>query len=115
MSFPQLPKGVQIVTDNFTDSLDWTEYLVFGAVLLASLGIGVFYGCFGNKNQTNEVGLWNGAQYKNGSSLVQNSSQLFYQEFLMAGRSMSILPVTLSLVCRWVLSHEFASYPYKIK
>lgn len=52
------------------------EYVVFILVLVASLGIGVFYGFFGKKNSTNE-------------------------EFLMAGRSMSILPVTLSLLCRY--------------
>jgi len=70
-----LPEGYEILKENFADDLAWTEYLVFAAVLVASLGIGVFYGFFGNKNNTNE-------------------------DFLMAGRSMSILPVTLSLVCR---------------
>jgi len=53
----------------------WTEYIFFGLVLAASLGIGIFYGFFGKGNKTNE-------------------------EFLMAGRSMGILPVTLSLICR---------------
>jgi hypothetical protein len=75
LSKMSLPVGTEILKENFADNLPWTEYLVFGAVLVASLGIGVFYGCFGNKNRTNE-------------------------EFLMAGRSMGILPVTLSLVCR---------------
>lgn len=55
-----LPEGVEILTDGFTDSLAWEEYLVFGAVLIASLGIGVFYGCFGNKNKTNEEFLMAG-------------------------------------------------------
>lgn len=53
----------------------WPEYCVFAVVLILSLGIGVFYGFFNNKNKTNE-------------------------EFLMASRSMSIFPVSLSLVCR---------------
>jgi len=75
MGIPEGYDGLKLVNENFTNTLPWYEYLVFGAVLLASLGIGVFYGCFGNKNKTNE-------------------------EFLMAGRSMSALPVTLSLVCR---------------
>jgi len=65
-------------------NFEWPEYLVFVAVLVASLGIGVFYGFFGNNNKTNE-------------------------DFLMAGRSMSILPVTLSLVCRYVPKLLFAT------
>lgn len=55
--------------------LEWPDYLIFGTVLALSFGIGIFYGCFGNKNKTNE-------------------------EFLMASRSMSILPVVMSLICR---------------
>lgn len=73
MSF--LPPGLKIVKSNFSHTLDWTEYLVFGGVLVASFGIGVFYGFFGQRNKTNE-------------------------EFIMAGRSMSVFPVTLSLICR---------------
>jgi len=69
------PEGYEFVVEDFTKNFKWPEYIVFCAVLVASLGIGVFYGCFGTKNKSNE-------------------------EFLMAGRSMSITPVTLSLVCR---------------
>jgi len=67
----------------------WPEYIVFGLVLVASLGIGVFYGFFGSKNKTNE-------------------------EFLMAGRSMSILPVTLSLVCSFVSAITLLGNPVEI-
>lgn len=69
---PCLPEGTHIVRD-FPDILAWYEYLIFGGVLALSLAIGVYYGCFGTKNKTNE-------------------------EFLMAGRSMSILPVSLFLI-----------------
>lgn len=67
-NIPCLPEGTEIVTD-YSGTLIWYEYLIFGGVLVLSLGIGVFYGCFGSKSKTNE-------------------------EFLMAGRSMSILPVS---------------------
>lgn len=65
---PCLPSGTEIVTD-FSRLLNWYEYVIFGAVLALSMAIGVFYGCFGTKNKTNE-------------------------EFLMASRQMSILPVS---------------------
>lgn len=45
------------------------------------MGIGVFYGFFHKKNRTNE-------------------------EFLMAGRSMSVFPVTLSLICRSISTNQ---------
>jgi len=60
----------------------WQEYIVFGVILASSLGIGIFYGFFGSKNKTNE-------------------------EFLLAGRSMGILPVTLSLICTLVKANAY--------
>jgi sodium-coupled monocarboxylate transporter 8/12 len=53
----------------------WPEYLVFGAMLGISAGIGVFYGCFGGKQKTTS-------------------------EFLMASRSMSTFPMAMSLIAR---------------
>ncbi len=67
-----------IFEDSYSSLFKWQEYLVFSAVLVVSMGIGVFYGCFSKKNKTNE-------------------------EFLMAGRSMSPFPVILSLICRYIL------------
>ena len=55
----------------------WPEYTVFSAVLLSSVGIGVFYGCFGRKQTTNE-------------------------EYLLGSRKMNPIPVALSLLCRYV-------------
>jgi len=66
----------------------WAEYVVFVLVLIASLGIGVFYGFFGKKNRTNE-------------------------EFLMAGRSMNIFPVTLSLICSFVSAITLLGNPVR--
>lgn len=68
---PCLPEGTEIVVD-FPRTLDWYEYVIFVGVLVTSMGIGIFYGCFGTKNRTNE-------------------------EFIMAGRNMSILPVSVSI------------------
>jgi len=64
-----------IFKDDYSSLFKWPEYMVFASVLVASMGIGVFYGFFHKKNKTNE-------------------------EFLMAGRQMSVFPVTLSLICR---------------
>lgn len=54
----------------------WEEWSVFSVVLAFSVGIGIFFGCFGNKNQTNE-------------------------EYLLGGRTMHPVPVALSLLCRY--------------
>ncbi|ODN05899.1 Sodium-coupled monocarboxylate transporter 2 [Orchesella cincta] len=62
---------------DFAALFKWPEYCVFVAVLVVSMGIGVFYGFFNKKNRTHE-------------------------EFLMASRSMSVFPVTLSLICSFV-------------
>ena len=53
----------------------WPEYVVFGAMLAVSAGIGVFYGCFGGKQKTTS-------------------------EFLMASRSMGTFPMAMSLIAR---------------
>ncbi len=58
----------------------WEEWLVFGAVLAVSVAIGIFFGCFGKKNQTNE-------------------------EYLLGGRSMNPVPVALSLLCRYLFRY----------
>ncbi len=53
------------------------DYVVFALVLAVSAGIGIFYGCTGGKQKTT-------------------------QEFLMADRSMSIMPVALSLLASFM-------------
>ena len=53
----------------------WPEYLVFSGVLAWSVGIGLYYGCCGSKQKTNE-------------------------EYLLGGRQMNAIPVALSLLCR---------------
>jgi len=66
--------GVGMDTD-MENTFGWPDYTVFGVVLGLSAGIGIFYGRFGSKQDTNE-------------------------EFLMGNRKMAPLPVALSLLCR---------------
>ena len=63
------------VIDEDTDQFKWPEYAVFGSVLACSVGIGIFFGCFGSKNATNE-------------------------EYLLGDKKMNPVPVALSLLCR---------------
>lgn len=65
-----------IFADDYSSLFTWHEYLVFAAVLTVSMGIGVFYGCFKKNNSTTE-------------------------SFLMGGKKMGVLPVSLSLICVW--------------
>ncbi len=67
--------GIGRETDDLSGKFKWPEYLVFGGVLFGSAAIGVFYGCFGSKQSTNE-------------------------EFIMGNRQMAPFPVALSLLCR---------------
>lgn len=58
---------------------DWTDYSVFFMMLLSSALIGVYFGCFGSKQNTPA-------------------------EYLLGGKSMKALPIGLSLVARYVMS-----------
>lgn len=51
------------------------DYIIFVIILLGSTGIAIYYGCFGNQ---------------------QSSAK----EYLLAGRSMKIWPVAISLTAR---------------
>ncbi|KAK3878590.1 hypothetical protein Pcinc_016803 [Petrolisthes cinctipes] len=54
----------------------WEDYVMFGGMLLASLAIGIFY-AFRDKNKANE-------------------------DFLLGGRSMTCVPVSMSLVASYI-------------
>ncbi|CAG7817002.1 unnamed protein product, partial [Allacma fusca] len=75
--------------ENLSKRFEWPEYLVFGSVLVASAGIGIFYGCFGTKQKTNE-------------------------EFLMGNRNMSAFPVALSLLCSFISANTMIGNPVEI-
>lgn len=49
-----------IFDDDYSKLFKWPEYLVFVSVLVASMGIGIFYGFFSKKNRTNEEFLMAG-------------------------------------------------------
>lgn len=64
------------VAKNFgTVSFSWYDYLLFSFMLLISAFIGVYFGCFGDK---------------------QSSAK----EYLLGGKEMSVIPVSISLVAR---------------
>ena len=62
-------------TEDLASKFGVVEYAIFGVVLVASASVGVYYGCRGSKQKSTE-------------------------EFLMANRQMSSVPVALSLLCR---------------
>lgn len=68
-----IERAADVVTD--IPEFSWEEWSVFGVVLAFSVGIGIYFGCFGNKNKSNE-------------------------EYLLGGRQMHPVPVALSLLCR---------------
>ena len=74
---------------DLSSKFKWPEYAVFGAILFSSAAIGIFYGCFGSKQSTNE-------------------------EFLMGNRKMAPLPVALSLLCRLVEPHDIILIKWNI-
>lgn len=61
--------------DGSIPEFTWQDWSVFGVVLGISVAIGIFFGCVGKKNKSNE-------------------------EYLLGGRNMNPVPVALSLLCR---------------
>lgn len=55
------------------DEFHWADYLVFSISLALSLGIGVYFACFGSKQKTTD-------------------------DFLLGGRDMNFVPVSLSIL-----------------
>lgn len=55
----------------------FVDYTVLFVILSVSLGIGFFFGCFGNSNKSTE-------------------------EYLLGGRKMKTIPIAISLIARWV-------------
>ena len=67
----------------------WADYLVFGTSLLLSVSVGVFYG-------------WRDRNKKS------------VEEFLMAGRNMPVVPVSLSLFVSWISAIAFLGDPVEV-
>ena len=66
-----------------------TDYVVFSSILLASMGIGIFFSRSGGSPQSNN-------------------------EYLMAGRSMSSLPVAMSVLASFVSSIAILGTPAEV-
>ena len=64
----------------------WADYLVFGISLAVSASVGVVYGWLDRKKNTPE-------------------------EFLMAGRNMPIIPVSVSIFVSWISAISFLGDP----
>lgn len=58
-----------------TSSFGYVDYTILIIILSVSLGIGFFFGCFGNSSQSTE-------------------------EYLLGGRKMKTLPIAISLIAR---------------
>ena len=73
-----LPGEILLGTTRFTESrvFDWLDYAVFGVMLLASSLIGVYFAFFASRKQDNTA------------------------EYLMGGKTMGVLPVSMSLIAR---------------
>lgn len=70
---PILNETLKSFAGNFTFS--WYDYAFFSGMLSISALIGIYFGCFGSKQST-------------------------ANEYLMGGRSMGVIPVSLSLTAR---------------
>lgn len=53
----------------------WIDYALFGLMFAISMAIGIYYGCFGNKQSTTK-------------------------DYLYGGKNMKIIPVAMSMVAR---------------
>ena len=67
----------------------WADYLVFVLVLLISASIGIYYGWKDRKKKTAE-------------------------SYVLANRTMSILPVSLSLFVSWISAISFLTDPVQV-
>ncbi|XP_042241286.1 sodium-coupled monocarboxylate transporter 1-like [Homarus americanus] len=72
----------------FGDRFTWHDYVVFGCMLAVSAIIGIFYGFFGKKQDTNE--------------------------FLMAGKSMTTFPVAMSLIASFMSAITLLGTPSEV-
>ena len=73
MHYPERYSGEQQVSQEFA----WYDYLIFVVTLLAALGIGIYYGVAGDRNKTTK-------------------------SYLMANRSLGIIPVALSMFMSYI-------------
>lgn len=56
-------------------TFSWYDYILFGTMLVISAVIGLYFGCFGQKQETTN-------------------------DYLLGGKKMKVIPVTISLTAR---------------
>lgn len=79
---------MSIDVDDLVQRFSWVDYLVFTVMLLVSAGIGVFFGFFSKKQNTND--------------------------FLMAGKSMTTFPVAMSLIASFMSAITLLGTPSEV-
>lgn len=61
--------------ERFQGLFSWSDYTIFCSMLVVSALIGIYYGCFGSKQKSTK-------------------------DYLHGGKSMSVIPIAISLVAR---------------
>lgn len=74
-STPFLTTTSALIEESITPEFTWYDYVIFVIMLTLSGGLGIFFGCFGDK---------------------QSSAK----EYLLGGKNMKVIPVAISLVAR---------------
>ena len=69
----------------------WADYIVFAAVILLSCVVGIYYAIQDKRSKRNTV-----------------------EDFLLAGRSMSVLPVSVSMFVSWLSAISFLGDPVEV-
>ncbi len=69
----------------------WADYLVLGLSLLMSCAVGIYYAIMDRRKKRNTT-----------------------EHFLMAGRKMSVLPVSISMFVSWLSAISFLSDPVEL-
>lgn len=75
--------GHHTIEDMTVIYFDWLDYLVFGAMLLFSALIGVYFAFFASKKQNTT------------------------SEYLMGGKTMGMFPISMSLIARYIFYCQF--------
>lgn len=69
----QLSTSASLLPNGSKTFFSWYDYAIFGTMLSISLGIGVYFGFFGNKQTT-------------------------AKDYLMGGKNMKVIPIVISLI-----------------
>lgn len=85
-SVEQVLEGIQ---ESFSSNFGYIDYAVLIIILSISLGIGFFFGCFGNGNKSTE-------------------------EYLLGGRKMKTIPIAISLIASQLSGISIMAVPAEV-